>query len=285
MESPAYRECPVKNVLALESLFTFSKRKFPDNYAFKGESHDFTEVVCVTDGKVGITAEKNVYILSAGQMIIHLPGEFHAIWSDCGTEPEIVIFSFRSSAFPEISRRVFALSPDNVSEIKSVFRAAQKAFQLENTDVRKIREGAEAEASAVIKRLELFLLSALSSDNAAASEYKGRSAENYFRILSVMEERISDALDAATLAKLCNMSIPALEKTVFRYSGCGAMTYYNVLRMQKAAELLSAGASVKETALSLGFSNQNYFSASFKKWSCSAPSQYAGRTFQHADRM
>lgn len=108
MESPAYRECPVKNVLALESLFTFSKRKFPDNYAFKGESHDFTEVVCVTDGKVGITAEKNVYILSAGQMIIHLPGEFHAIWSDCGTEPEIVIFSFRSSAFPEISRRVFA---------------------------------------------------------------------------------------------------------------------------------------------------------------------------------
>ena len=133
MESPAYRECPVKNVLALESLFTFSKRKFPHNYAFKGESHDFTEVVCVTDGKVGITAEKNVYILSAGQMIIHLPGEFHAIWSDCGTEPEIVIFSFRSNAFPEISRRVFALSPDNVSEIKSVFRAAQKAFQLENT--------------------------------------------------------------------------------------------------------------------------------------------------------
>lgn len=76
MESPAYRECPVKNVLALESLFTFSKRKFPDNYAFKGESHDFTEVVCVTDGKVGITAEKNVYILSAGQMLYTFPANF-----------------------------------------------------------------------------------------------------------------------------------------------------------------------------------------------------------------
>jgi len=32
-----------------------------------------------------------------------------------------------------------------------------------------------------------------------------------------MEERISDALDAATLAKLCNMSIPALAKTVFLF--------------------------------------------------------------------
>ena len=43
------------------------------------------------------------------------------------------------------------------------------------------------------------------------------------------------------------------------------MTYYNVLRMKKACEMLSEGKSVKETAFSLGFANQNYFSASFKK--------------------
>ena len=72
------------------------------------------------------------------------------------------------------------------------------------------------------------------------------------------------------------MSVPSLEKTVRRYSGCGAMSYYNELRMQKAAELLSEGSSVKETALSLGFSNQNYFSTSFKKWSGKAPSEIKG---------
>lgn len=88
-----------------------------------------------------------------------------------------------------------------------------------------------------------------------------------------MESRLGAALTAGELARLCSMSVPALEKTVFRYSGCGAMAYYNGLRMQKAVELLSAGASVKETALSLGFSNQNYFSATFKKWSGRAPSR------------
>ena len=112
MESNLYRECPVKNTLRLASLFTFSRRKFPGNYSFKGESHDFTEVVCVTDGKVGITADKNVYVLSAGQMIVHLPGEFHAIWSGCGTEPETVIFSFRAEAFPDI-----ALAPPAVKTL------------------------------------------------------------------------------------------------------------------------------------------------------------------------
>ena len=160
-----------------------------------------------------------------------------------------------------------------MTEIKGIFRAAERAFVLENNNVERVREGMEAEAAAVVKKLELFLLSALSEDNAVSSEYTGRSAENYIRILSVMESRLGAALTAGELARLCSMSVPALEKTVFRYSGCGAMAYYNGLRMQKAVELLSAGASVKETALSLGFSNQNYFSATFKKWSGRAPSR------------
>lgn len=273
METNLYFECPIKNVLSIRSLFTFSSRKFPDGYAFKGETHDFTEVVCVTEGKAGITVDKNIYVLSAGQMIVHMPGEFHAIWSDCGTEPETVIFSFRADAFPQLSPRVYSLLPERISELKAIFREAEKVFFLKGNDVKGIREGMETKASAVVKKLELFLLSVLSEDNAAKSEYSSRSTENYIRILSVMENRLTDALSSSELAKLCNMSVPSLEKTVRRYSGCGAMSYYNKLRMQKATELLSEGLSVKETALSLGFSNQNYFSASFKKWSGKAPSE------------
>lgn len=271
-----YSECPVKNVLSLTSLFTFSRRRFAVNYAFKGETHDFAEVVCVTDGKVGITAEKNVYVLHAGQMIVHLPGEFHAIWSDCGTEPETIIFSFRAAAYPAIGRRVFDLAPERVSEIKNIFHAAQAAFELEGNDVKRVREGMDAQASAVAKRLELFLLSAFidGQNGESSAKYHGRSAENYIRILSVMENKLSEALTAGELANLCNMSVPSLEKTVFRYSGCGAMTYYNGLKMQRAAELLADGASVKEAAFSVGFSDQNYFSARFKKWSGKAPSQF-----------
>ena len=276
METGLYRECPVRNALAIDSLYTFSRRRFPEGYSFKGETHDFAEVVCVTAGKAGITAGKNVYVLSAGQMILHIPGEFHAIWSDCGTEPETIIFSFRASVLPELPTRVFTLPPERVGELQSIFRAAENAFVLEGNNVERIREGNETAASAVVKRLELFLLAALSGRNAANPEYVSRSAENYIRILSVMEERIGDSLDAETLARLCNLSVPALEKTVRRYSGCGAMAHYNALRMQRAAELLTDGFSVKETALSLGFSNQNYFSACFKKWSGKAPSAARG---------
>lgn len=271
MESNLYRACPVGSALTIEALYTFSCRRFPDGYTFKGETHDFAEAVCVTDGKAGITAGKNVCVLSAGQMILHPPGEFHAIWSDGGAEPETVIFSFRA-ALPELPVRVFSLSPEKIGELRSIYRAAETAFILKENNVERIREGKETEASAVVKRLEIFLLSVFSGGSAAASRCGSRSAENYTRILSAMENNMGEPLDAETLARLCNMSVPALEKTVRRYSGCGAMAHYNALRMQRAAEMLSAGASVKETALSLGFSNQNYFSACFKKWSGKAPS-------------
>lgn len=275
--SSSYRECPIKNIVSLSSLFTFSKRRFADNYTFKGESHDFIEVVCVTDGKVGITADKNVYILSAGQMIVHPSGEFHSIWSDCGTEPETIIFSFRAQKFPKVGKRVFVFSLEQMSELKNAFRLAEQAFVLSGASVAGIREGMENKACAVIKKLEAFLLSVFDNggNGEISAKYRGRSAENYMRIVSVMENRLADStLNVKRIAELVNMSVPAVEKTVFRYLGCGAMAYLNKLRLTRAAELLQNGVSVKEAAISAGFSNQNYFSARFKKWAGVSPSAW-----------
>jgi AraC-like DNA-binding protein len=43
--------------------------------------------------------------------------------------------------------------------------------------------------------------------------------------------------------------------------------------MQKAVEYLRQGLSVKETALRVGFSDQNYFSTAFKRIIGHAPSR------------
>ena len=48
-------------------------------------------------------------------------------------------------------------------------------------------------------------------------------------------------------------------------AGVGIMVYFNRLKMQRAAELIKEGFSVKEAALSVGFSDQNYFSTVFKR--------------------
>jgi quercetin dioxygenase-like cupin family protein len=90
----------INNPISLTELFTVSKQRFDSGYFFGGESHSFYEVVCVLSGKVGITAEKNVYVLSQGQMTVHRPGEFHAIWEEGESKPELIIFTFSASPFP-----------------------------------------------------------------------------------------------------------------------------------------------------------------------------------------
>ena len=270
MNFAGYGECPIQETVRLSSLFTFFRKTYSLDFTFQGESHDFYEVVCVLDGKAGITAGKNVYTLSAGQMILYPPAQFHAIWSDYGSSPEILIFSFRAEKFPEIQDRIYALTPEQIEEIKSVYSAAERAFVLDDINVKRVRSQAEAEK--VVRRLEIFLLSVLDTGNGRAEQAYSRSGENYYHIVSVMERNLEEEMTADSLAKQCGMSVPALEKTVKKYTGHGAMKYYNELKMRKATELLKDGKSVKEVALSLGFSDQNYFSLRYKKWAGVPPS-------------
>ena len=268
-----YVECPVKNVLSIRSLYTFFRRKYPRDYNFKGESHDFHEIVCVIGGELGVTADKNVYLLPAGKAIFHRSGEFHSLWSSYNTRPEIIVFSFAADALPATDKRIFNLSPKQIAEICAIFTATENAFVSDGIRIVSLRKGREAEASALIKRLELFALSLFTQTEETPLNYTARSAENYARIISVLEEHLAEDLSAAQIADLCNLSIPALNKTMARYAGCGVMNYYNTLRLKKAEELLLAGASVKEAAISVGFSNQNYFSACYKKRKGVSPSR------------
>lgn len=270
MNFAGYGECPIQETVRLSSLFTFFRKTYSLDFTFQGESHDFYEVVCVLDGKAGITAGKNVYTLSAGQMILYPPAEFHAIWSDYGSSPEILIFSFRAEKFPEIQDRIYALTPEQIEEIKALYSAAERAFVLEDINVREVQSAPEAEK--IVRRLEIFLLSVFDTGNGRAEQAHSRSGENYYHIVSVMEKNLEREMAADELAKQCGMSVPALEKTVKKYTGHGAMKYYNELKMRKATELLKDGKSVKEVALSLGFSDQNYFSLRYKKWAGVPPS-------------
>ena len=270
MNFAGYGECPIQETVRLRSLFTFFRKTYSLDFTFQGESHDFYEVVCVLDGKAGITAGKNVYTLSAGQMILYPPAEFHAIWSDYGSSPEILIFSFRAEKFPEIQDRIYALMREQIEEIKALYFAAERAFVLEDINVKRVRSQAEAEK--IVRRLEIFLLSVLDTGNGRTEKLNSRSGENYYHIVSVMEKNLEREMAADELAKQCGMSVPALEKTVKKYTGHGAMKYYNELKMRKATELLKDGKSVKEVALSLGFSDQNYFSLRYKKWAGVPPS-------------
>ncbi|MBE7043705.1 MAG: AraC family transcriptional regulator, partial [Ruminococcaceae bacterium] len=87
-----YPNCPLPreiNVTALVSAFHVTREH---DYYFSGESHNFYEIAYVVQGKAGVTAGDRIYILEQGQCVLHPPMEFHKIWSEDSTTPELIIF-------------------------------------------------------------------------------------------------------------------------------------------------------------------------------------------------
>lgn len=53
----------------------------------------------------------------------------------------------------------------------------------------------------------------------------------------------------------------------------GMMKYYEGVRMQYAKTLLDNGYMVKEAAFAVGYKDQNYFSAAYKRYYGSSPTE------------
>ncbi len=287
--SYSLKGCKIKNEFAIHELITISKQSFSGGYFFGGESHDFFEIVCVLEGTVGITAGKNIFLLSKGQMTIHAPLEFHAIWEYNESAPTCLIISFAASVFLKLRSHIYDLTEELLEDIKKIYESSKRVFDiLPHADnildgatakfehglvVCGIQDGQQIGASKFVKALELFLLSAFETPSDTETFDYNNTGENYTKILAVMEEYIDEKLNMNELSRLCGMSIPLIEKTVHKYLHCGAMSYYNSIRMNKAHQMISGGNSVKNTAFALGYSDQNYFSMSFKKHFGYAPSK------------
>ncbi len=285
-----FKGCKIKNIISLNEIITISKQRFSGGCFFRGESHNFYEIVYVLKGSMGVTAGKNFFVLSEGQMTIHPPLEFHALSEYAYSDPECIIFSFSASAFPKLSSHIFGLSHDLIQNLCDMYESSKSIFHMEpdtqadmygngnvefdfGLTVTGIKDNMQYEASKLVKGFELFMLSVLESPQEKELRSDSSASEGYSKILEVMEEHINDKLNMNELSALCGMSAPTIEKTMYKYLRCGAMAYYNDIRMNKAHYLLSQGESVKNVAYTLSFSTQNYFSLSFKKHFGYSPSR------------
>ena len=73
----------------IEKTGWYFDRVFSAGHDFKGERHDFIEIVYVRSGNVCVTENENVYWLGGGDLVLHGPMEFHRIKSDAQTTPHV----------------------------------------------------------------------------------------------------------------------------------------------------------------------------------------------------
>ena len=106
------------------------------------------------------------------------------------------------------------------------------------------------------------------------NENASKSAQTFSEIVVFLENNIHRKLDVDDIAAGCEISRSNLKKIFSKYSGIGIMAYFNTMKVREAKLLLDSGMSVHECAVSLGFTDQYYFSTVFKRITGTPPSRF-----------
>lgn len=257
-----YKSCKITGNPKITDIYTAFSQELGVDFHFRGETHDFWELVCVTSGQICVVSDGRVFTLNKGQAILHSPMQFHNITAMGNAGSAIAVFSFHGEGIPQIQDKVIEIG--DLSAVKSLLELVDKHYKLHHGFIIKEPKNKNNAHLIYVKRLELFLLK-LASGLTEKNQTVSRSAENYAAIVETIKNNLERRLSVSELADLCNMSKINLQKTFSHYAGVGVMEYYNRVKMRQAAILLKEGLSVKEAALRLGFYDQNYFSTVFKR--------------------
>ena len=260
----------VERTLHVDALYHALDVVRPKDFYFPGESHDFWELVYVREGQVAATADERVYHLSEGMLLFHKPMEFHRIWSEGETCPQLMIISFKAGGLDmlRLEGGCFMLDPVQRNRFEAVvaaFRQARSHFEEGNGDPRAVT------LTAVL--LESFLLRLTESGE---QRHQATSAEDaqYTRIVNVMKENCHRSLSLEELAQRCGLSVSNMKRIFGRFSDMGIAKYFLSLKMRRAMELLEEDIPASRVAEMLDFSEINYFYTVFKRETGMTPTQY-----------
>jgi AraC-like DNA-binding protein len=120
-----------------------------------------------------------------------------------------------------------------------------------------------------LKALELIYLlfsNLLKREKTEHHHLNNAEIDAVYLVRNTVESNLEKPLTKDELVKLSGMNELKLRRIFTQVFGKGIYEYYNHLRMQKAARLLSQkGLSVSEVGYQLGFSNLSYFGRLFEK--------------------
>lgn len=257
----------IHRMLTIDALFSAFEVVRDKTFHFDGERHNFWELVYVVSGCIGVAEDEKIYKLEKGEIIFHMPMEFHRIWSAEDSNPHIIIMSFsaQGTGFDALGAGVFSVTDD--ADLRKALSFASHC--------RHFDDPIKNQLAALC--LEKFLLTVLEHQIPQSRQERTRGTEHYRRVIRIMNDHVGCNLSSLEIAELCGLSLSNLKKIFKKYADTGVMEYFNRLKMTRAMTLISEGISMAEISERLGFSSPNYFSDAFRRQCGLSPTEYRKR--------
>ena len=246
-------------------------RTFTPDFYFDGEKHDFWEIVYVSDGKLEVTEDENVYIMSEHDIVFHAPNEFHRLRSADNTSPRVFNLSFRAEGeLPKLlTGGILSLSAELHKEFMEIFSMLRDFVQFCNKQIPETPVAYEIGC-----RLSSFFLRLTRESQAKNSISTSAGARTYRSVVEMMHREVYSNLSLEEFSGRSFISVSYLKKLFARYAGISPKGYYANLRVAEAQKLLSTGIPISDVAEKLNFSSASYFTLFFKNHTGITPMQY-----------
>lgn len=287
-----YISTKLKKEIEIDEIITIHYFEYMKDFVFSGESHDFWEFLYVDKGEIIVQSEDKFYRLHAGDIIFHKPNEFHAIQATANKSPNLVAISFRctspSMKFYEnksctISQEERLLISGIISEAKNAFRSPLHIPSVEQVELSDHPPFGSQQL--ILLYLETFLIQvkrehfedspSIEHMKADAPVHIAANSSRLEQIIQYLEYRICEQVTVNDICDEFNISRSTLHALFHKEKNCGAIDYFNLMKIERAKEIMRDGTmNFTEIAYYLSYSSLQYFSKQFKKTTGMSPLEY-----------
>jgi len=277
----------ISRPVRVDRVVTVHYFEYSSSYYFEGEQHDFWEFVYVDKGEVDVLAGGRELRLGRGSLLIHPPGEFHALRATGSSAPNLVVASFfcEGDALARLGEGPYPMGEAERALIGGIVAEAERAFAtpLDDPTTTALERrpdaplGAEQLVAAYMEELLIRLLRAGAPEPRGAGPMEPQSRNEVFlRVDAYLAERLSQTL---TLDRICRDNLVGrsrLQQIFHAETGGGVMEYFGRRKIEAAKEMIRRDdGNFTEIANRLSYQSIYYFSRHFKKVTGMTPSEYA----------
>lgn len=274
------RRKALKTVFNITHIINILYYKFPKNFVFDGETHDFWEFIYVDKGEVVITAGDFQYILKAGEMAFHRPNEFHDVRANGSVSPNVIVISFvcNSTCMKFFERRILFLNEyekeclsDAMSESEMTYYPIEVTPPVFRMAKRKnIPFGAEQLIKGSVERMLIHIYRQQDSIHIRQRALCVNTNHNYKEIAetvkTLLEDNMQKKITLTWISDRIGVSISQIKKIFKQQTGHSVIEYLTRMRIDEAKRLIQQGNyNFSQITEIVGYDNIHYFSKVFKE--------------------
>ena len=283
-----YYKLSIDKLLFIDNIVTIHYFEFPKNFRFKGEKHDFWEMVYADKKDIIITTDQESFVLKEGNAVFHKPDKYHELKANGKDAPNVFIISFvcKSQAIHFFEDKIIKLDKSLIKFIYAIIEESKKTFDMPYSDpelkkMELLKNPALGGEQMIKNYLEMLLISIMRQETQKENsdviflpteEFEGHISR---RIIAVMNEKISENLTVADFCEKLHYNKSYVHKQFKKETGATIMSYFVKLKITRAKKMLREGSmNVTQISSALSFDTPNYFSKTFKQQFGVSPQQY-----------